>query len=645
MFEYLQDKDFLIELDNLHNKVKYLKMTMLTFNEEPIMDIEGRALSGTVSVNGNSAIRRTCNFQMGLKIEESSNPIVIEDYVSVDKKFQLYIGYENPLAKYKHYGDIIWFNLGMYVISDYNLSYSNSGIRVNISAKDKMCLLDGSVGGTIPASTIFHEKYIYNDDEEQTITIQYPTIVQIIREAVNHFGGEDLNKILINDLEEKVKVLMEYRGDQPIWFNSDFSHFEIGNDQPGENYINKFTYGQTIGYRWEDFTYPGELILSAGETVVTLLDKVKAVLGNFEYFYDLNGNFIFQEIRNYLNTSYTPILNLDNETYFRYFSDKPYDYSFNRSQLLTSLSKNPSIGNIKNDFIVWGTRESNIGSSIGIRYHLAIDKKPKIVRDVADTVDFDLDWREMIYRQICEDAKMGTSTSDYNYYSAEMLAEWRYLYCPYTEKNEALYVTEEEAKRATEWKTLWTRYYGESIPWTGWNPAVYESPQELNYFLDFIDSSAEIGKYSVQKIGRRTQVINDSDVTSIYTTEIPDIIFVESEKIDPSNPNYDSEYLKLQNQGQKLCALTEDKWDLFNYSSQGKSCYDVIRELLYQNLTLNTTISLQCFPIYYLEPNVLIEVNEPAADTYGNFLIQSFNLPLNYSGTMNISATQAQIRV
>jgi len=42
-----------------------------------------------------------------------------------------------------------------------------------------------------------------------------------------------------------------------------------------------------------DFTYPGELILNAGETVVSLLDKVVKVLGNYEYYYDINGNFIF----------------------------------------------------------------------------------------------------------------------------------------------------------------------------------------------------------------------------------------------------------------------------------------------------------------------------------------------------------------
>nr|DAE09686.1 MAG TPA: Neugrin [Myoviridae sp. ctjhW4] len=35
--------------------------------------------------------------------------------------------------------------------------------------------------------------------------------------------------------------------------------------------------------------------MSAGDTVTSALDKIKQVLGNYEYFYDLDGNFIFQE--------------------------------------------------------------------------------------------------------------------------------------------------------------------------------------------------------------------------------------------------------------------------------------------------------------------------------------------------------------
>mgnify|MGYP007065770060 CR=1 FL=1 len=55
------------------------------------------------------------------------------------------------------------------------------------------------------------------------------------------------------------------------------------------------------------FTYPGELVFNAGDTVTSLLDKIVSTLGNFEYYYDINGRFIFQEIKNYLNTG-SPIL-------------------------------------------------------------------------------------------------------------------------------------------------------------------------------------------------------------------------------------------------------------------------------------------------------------------------------------------------
>ena len=56
----------------------------------------------------------------------------------------------------------------------------------------------------------------------------------------------------------------------------------------------RLTYGDDVGYIYTDFTYPGELIGNAGETVVSVLDKIKSVLGNYEYFYDIDGNFRFQ---------------------------------------------------------------------------------------------------------------------------------------------------------------------------------------------------------------------------------------------------------------------------------------------------------------------------------------------------------------
>jgi hypothetical protein len=35
--------------------------------------------------------------------------------------------------------------------------------------------------------------------------------------------------------------------------------------------------------------YPGDLVAAAGETVTSVLDKIVNMLGEFEYFYDLQG--------------------------------------------------------------------------------------------------------------------------------------------------------------------------------------------------------------------------------------------------------------------------------------------------------------------------------------------------------------------
>jgi hypothetical protein len=40
-------------------------------------------------------------------------------------------------------------------------------------------------------------------------------------------------------------------------------------------------------------TYAGDLISSIGETLTSILDKIVKMLGTFEYFYDVDGRFIF----------------------------------------------------------------------------------------------------------------------------------------------------------------------------------------------------------------------------------------------------------------------------------------------------------------------------------------------------------------
>jgi len=101
------------------------------------------------------------------------------------------------------------------VITDNSISYSSTGLVASLQLKDKMCLLNGDCGGTFPASVIF-DTYTTVDENGHEV-IERPTIYQIIQELVNHFGGEQLGKIIISDLDNRVKQVMKWTGSSPLY--------------------------------------------------------------------------------------------------------------------------------------------------------------------------------------------------------------------------------------------------------------------------------------------------------------------------------------------------------------------------------------------------------------------------------------------
>lgn len=634
MFEYLNDMDFLTQLDKLHMRVQYAKIILLSFkDEEPIKEIQGSITSGNLSVNGSSAIRRTINLTMLASID-NSNLEDIDNEISINKKIKVLIGYDNPLKSYKNYGDIIWFPCGLFVLSSANISRSTSGWNISITGKDKMCLLDGTAGGTLPASITFHESLVQLDNGD--VEIQYPTIFQIIYEAVNHWGGEAIENIIITDIDEEIKMLVRYMGDKPVYFSNDYQSLSF---EAQEDYPHMFSYGQDAGYKYTDFTYPGELVLNAGDTVVTLLDKIVSTLGNYEYFYNIDGKFVFQEIKNYLNTG-SPLLELSPEDYVRSYNNAKFLYSLTDLDTTTAITSNPKYDNVKNDFYVWGKRKTSTGVEVSIRYHLAIDDKPDIdlamqnmweVKDKKSNLivrydfntldDYSVDdytvtlvgtpcdeWREELYRRALN-AQVSNSVYD-NYYDSELIAEWRNLYNPMNKNWDAT---------------------------NHWNPDVFNDPGSINFWLDFIDTSSALGKYSIKNIGRRTKVVNNNDIKTVYNSEVPDVVFIEGLDQDL--------IVKYQGIGQRFFILTNEYYDMFSISTTGTSCFDQIREMMYQNLCYNTTISLTCLPKYYIEPNNIIRVEDKDSNIYGNYQITQYSLPLTYNGTMSITATEVLTRV
>lgn len=377
-YVYLNDSDFLEKINSDRQQTQYVKITLLDWEENPIEEIQGLTTGGSINLNGDSAVRRTCNLSMYVYKENYMRITDPNNMISINKKVFLEVGLKNNTDKYTDY-DIIWQPQGIYVITACGTSHSTSGITLNINLQDKMCLLNGTCGGVLPSSIQF-DRYDTIDESGAYVTLR-PTIVQIIRELVNHWGNEQLGKIIIKDIDERIKCAMRWIGDTPIYAYNNEGQYHMTTDKSiAEQYAyTEYNWGEDVGYIFTDFTYPGDLIANPGDTICTILDKIKSTLGNYEYFYDVDGNFHFQEIKNYLNITQatTDLNNMHNEQYLVDISKGQNVYNFKDSKLFTSYSNSPNYSNIKNDYVVWGIRQNTEGIRVPIRYHLAIDSKPQ----------------------------------------------------------------------------------------------------------------------------------------------------------------------------------------------------------------------------------------------------------------------------
>jgi hypothetical protein len=75
---------------------------------------------------------------------------VTDFYWGLANKFKLEIGVKNVIDS--KYPDIIWFDQGIYSITSFSSSLSINDYSISISGKDKMCLLNGEMGGIFPFS-------------------------------------------------------------------------------------------------------------------------------------------------------------------------------------------------------------------------------------------------------------------------------------------------------------------------------------------------------------------------------------------------------------------------------------------------------------------------------------------------------------
>ena len=764
----LQDKDFLYNLNQDRYKEIYAKIISLSFDEKPLEQIEGRVSSGSINIDGTSTVRRTCNLTL---IAKDVN--ITDFYWGVSNKFTLEIGLKNNINK--DYPNIIWFKQGIYVITSFNSSLTNSNYTISINGKDKMCLLNGEIGGSLPSSIDFgkidiyedtysevqikdytqyvaNKYYIYENGEykislnEFNENIKYYTkdillkqdslkLKDIIKEAVHEYGKELYHNIIINDLDNYGLELLEYRGDKPLYLLYDENaqiytqmvideDFSIGNGytistcpqynnaidslndgryiftlEDGKKYsATNVEYGTTAGYRTTDLTYPGDLISSVGESLTSILDKIKNTIGAFEYFYDIDGRFIFQAKKIYSQNSWNTLVNADNNIFARdAVEESPYSYSFEDVNLIQQFQNTPAINNVKNDYSIWGTRKSITGAEIPIHARYAIHNKPIYyhsydgniyttleMNEIIKIPDIDVhykkvDWREIIYQMALDYFKHGQEEdflyniqnnnlktdglssyypegeTGYEAFYTDIQGFWRQLYDPNPDiiyDTEGGYYSEEK------------EYEPDGITYrikTVWNPFREKDTFTCDYYLK---GENETDDYSATKYYWNKNVVlapeqlnfwidfydgNDSlmqysiaaigDRPKVINDSKITSIYLRNvpQVIFTNGQDYNSLDIKT---GYTYIWLDKSMQDLFSISAQGKSAEEEMNELFNNYSYCSESVTITAVPIYHLEPNTLVYIYNKENKINGKYQVNRITIPLNYNGMMSITATK-----
>ena len=787
---YLLDKEFLEELHLSKQRTIYAKIVLLSYSEHPLKEIQGIITGGSINIDGESSLRRTCTLSLDIPniYEQDDVPI------NFNSKFNLSIGLKNEINN--EYPDIIWFEQGLYIVTNFNISYSEQKISLSITGKDKMCLLNGEISGQFYAQTKLDTLEIV--DKEQNVVFQKIAIKDIIYNLLYEMGHELPYNIIISDLDEYGYELWEYRGKEPLYIaykniEGNYIPYNFTQDKniilklfSGDKNIkniedipiyspennNKDTYkvqilttGQLAGYHQTQLIYPSDLVANVGENVVTILDKIKNLLGTFEYFYDVDGKFIFQKKKQYIVENNRELINYS----FDIINNLQFENLFNSDALIKSIQPSHKATDIKNDFIVWGSRESVSGANIDIHARVAIDRKPIKYYTIIVTEDdinylrslfpdqyplsnshyiqqeselFHInkyDWREIIYQMANDYFKYHllddfyqrveianpeyiNGITGYEQYYTDMIGFWRQLYdikktpgysllidtssifydeekkCyvfmkdnnkidvyyknsnynPYDDnfynnieyavlkpgygfsyylqkENEEEFIkicghthfqyysltNDQEDKFYEDYDKKFTDNYlsknisnlyeqVENYEEDYWHKNVKNNPALLNFWIDFVEPNGEMEQFGISNIGDRIKSKSDNEANILLTEKIPNIQFYPTDEVQISQGNFDLDTLQIQ----------PNIRDMFVIASKKTSVISKVNELINTHTQHITSVNITSLPVYYLQPNKMIYINNTSSKINGKFNISKISMPLTYNGTMSITGTK-----
>lgn len=254
----ITQEDLILVLSQSTSPKLDLKVEVLDQNGKVIGTING-VVSGSMSINGQSDIRRTANVVVQPTLVEHLK-LTEDSLLWLNKDIRLSVGLWNCRSKkYKYYP------LGCYVYTDTSGTYDTTTNSLTINCSDFMKKLDGTKNGQLGALIISYPAY--KENEETGEVIEYNIIRNAVIETLEKLAR--ITNHRIDDIGE-FYAMPEY--------NDDWQKYREENADT-----------------WN--TIPFDQEFSAGCSVLSILTTFRDLYPNYEMFFDMDTNtFICQMV-------------------------------------------------------------------------------------------------------------------------------------------------------------------------------------------------------------------------------------------------------------------------------------------------------------------------------------------------------------
>lgn len=131
-------------LQNIRNL--HVKINLLNFSFQVVDSLEGNALSGSITIDAQADIRRSCKVE--LAITDSTFNVQPGGKIFLDRYIQIYVGIEDIYTN-----EIIWYNQGIYIINAPSYTYQADTNTLSFEGLDLMAKLTGARNGYLIGTT------------------------------------------------------------------------------------------------------------------------------------------------------------------------------------------------------------------------------------------------------------------------------------------------------------------------------------------------------------------------------------------------------------------------------------------------------------------------------------------------------------